>query len=386
MMKRKDIERLHADGLISDEQLKKIIAQYHLSDSVSGRWLFICLSLLAASLIVGGVGMLVAAHWEELTTLGKTLSGIVLLAAAWGIYFALSRRIPLLAEGMALIGAALWGCNIVLQDTLFSLGSPGVEGVFLFFIGIVWIPFLTRQRLLVGVVAACSFVLLGLMVDDCDGSWLSLGWNEHQLKGNTCAAYALLGIFWWLLGEKTRKAQGMFRGYYWVGIITFLISLPLLQSYFLYHLGGSPLLDRTGYILLGAAPVLCLLLKPKGVSWLCWALTAAATCSLAPLYIHLSWHAPSALFGTLVCSLYAGILMLTGTLSGRVAWINYGALMALFVFIGVLSNIFESLETSGLALIISGSAMLVLIFLLESQRRRLIRKAKQQTSTTPSQA
>lgn len=398
-LKRKDVEKIHADGLINEELRDKIIGHYHLEESSSGRWLFICLSLLAALLLTGGAAMLVASRWEELTLLGKIASGAILLGGVWTACLLTQKRIPLLSEGLAIIGAALWGGNIALHADVFGMHRPFVEGCFLFFIGLAFIPFLLRQRALMGVVAVTSFILLFSMVEENSDSWLSFSWSRPPyVYGNNFAAFVLLSIFWWLLGEKSSKRSGdTGRALVpaWLSIPAFITTLALLEAALLYpNTYTGLMLDTTGYVMLAAAPALCLLLKPRGVSWLSWLLLVASTCLLLPLAIHLSWlpalqgtpDTPwyaqhTAIFAVLACALYAIILMSIGARSGRVAWVNYGALMAIFAIIGMLTNIFKSLDNSGLALLISGSVVLICALLLESQRRRFVKKAKQQNST-----
>ena len=400
-MKLKDIETLHADGYLSDEQKAKIIAHYRLEDK-SSRWLLVCLSLLAAALIAGGAGMLVMAHWLELTMLGKALSGGILLAAVWLAYIVLQPRTPVVAEGLALVGAALWGANIALHSALFQPHANFEEGCFLFFCGIVLLPFITPQRVMVGVVAITSVILLvniayvPVNIDNTPKSWLHIEWLRDEYFGNFIAAVSLLGLFWWLLGERCRNTTGMYRGYYWVGVVSFLglLIFTLVNLLGAIH-GEEAVLTTPGYIMAGAALLLAILLKPKGVAWLWWLLMAAGTCALIALSIYqqqdMDWGmeprevSHPVFIGTAASALYAALLMLVGTRSKRVAWINYGAITAIITLIAVLSNIFKSLETSGITLILTGSMVLVFILLLENQRRSLIKKAKQQP-TTPSQA
>lgn len=411
-MKRKDIEKMQADGLISAEQCEKIISHYRLAGNISSRWLFVCLSLLAAILIVGGSGMLLSAHWEYISNTSKALFGAALLLMVWATYFLVRKPLPLLGEGLAVLGAALWGLNILLHAYIFNPGTPEVEGVFLFFLGIVFIPFLTNQRLLVWGVAATSIVLLSMMISRSNPeSWLNLPWGEKELYGNILAAFALLGIFWWLIGEKARGSNGILRGYYCLGMCAFLLCLFAVQFPLLYGTNMDDphfMLNDEGYTLLFAAPVLCLLFKPKNTGWLGWLLMAGATCALVPLVIHISWiendyqplaviggdDAPSSILLTVNKKVlysiaigvgYTVLLLCAGVLSRRISWINYGSVMAIFVIISVLTNIFKSLENSGVALLLSGVLLLVIILLLEWQRRRLVKKIKTQ-SDTPSEA
>lgn len=409
-MKRKDIDTLHSDGLINDELRDKILAHYRIEEESSGRWLIVSLTLLAIVLLTGGAGMMVAAHWEELTMPGKAISGGVLLGGVWLLYLLSSKRISLLAEGLSILAVILWGGNLCLQELLFHTDRPFVEGLFLFFCGIVFIPFLTRQRILVGVTALTSLILLMLLmlVPDPE-SWLQLPRQVTENSGNTIASFLLLGVFWWLVGEKSCGSRGIYRGYYWISIPSFIAILVLLQSLLLYRLPypichhSAIVTTLPGYVMLAVTPALCLLLKPRGIGWFSWLLLALSPPLMTLLGIHLAGchshmaeggveqSAPAfvslhTLYAVAACALYSIILMYAGTRSGRVSWVNYGSLMAIFTIIGVLNNIFHTLNNSAVALIVSGIILLVFALLMEYQRRRLIRKIKQQNTSTPPEA
>lgn len=398
-MKRRDVEKLHTDGLITDDLRDKIIQHYGLTENASGRWLLICLSLLATLLFIGGASMMAAAHWAELTTLGKASIGAGLLAAIWIAYFC-TRNIPLLPECLALIGGALWIGNICLHQSLFAPRGDAADMVFLFFIGIVFIPFLTRQRLLVGGVAGVSLVFLVILhgLNSPDDSWLYTPWFCME---NVFASCSLLLCFWWLLGEKSCKSTGILRGYWWISIPGFLAFISYLSTFILYfsEIRYHELQPTdAGYVMMGAIPVLFLLLKPRDVKWLYWLLLAVSTSALLPSGYYLVREHETltalipdfpvltpAIAAVTICTLYALILMFVGVRCKRASWVNYGAFTSLLVIIRILTNLFESLDNSALALLISGAVVLLFTLLLESQRRRLIKNVKQQTPT-PSKA
>lgn len=398
-MKRKDIEKLQTDGFISETLRDEIMAHYKLSDKGSRRWMLISLSLLAAVLICVGVGLLVQAHWEDMSDMFKIIAGAGLLLLTWVAFFAVRTRVPLLGEGLAVLGAALWAANIALHDSIFHVGAHLVDGCFLFLLGIALIPFLVRNRLLIAGVAVTTAVLLGAALDQSD-SFLHIDWLDgeygSQYTGNVFAAYALLGTVWALFSGKCRKAQGCFRGYYWISIPIILVMICAYQGFILY--GGSIefRLSTAGYVMMACIPLSFLFFKQKGVSWLCWLGLAACTGALVPLAVHLSWSEYFTMEGggdflyrlvsVMICVAYAIVLLVAGARCCRVAWINYGVLLSFFAMIGVASNIFKSLDGSGLSLIISGVLVLAFVFIADRQRRRLTCRIKQQSTSTSAEA
>lgn len=380
-MKLKDIEKLHNDGIITEEQKATAIERYKLDAKSSARWLFHCLVWLGAALIAGGVGTLIAAHWHDISPLTKMSGAMLTLAAAWVAYFLLRKPFPLLAEGIAMLGGLLWLANIALLGDIFIPGTPVVEAAFVFFAGIVFLPFLSRQRFLIGVVAITSFVLYFMMTEETD-SWLSLKILEHSLRacftGSLCIA-----LFWWLIAERSCDAHGVTRGYFWVGIPAFIYFLAVAQSFLLYN-NDQIYTPECLPCIYAAIPLVLLLLKPRSMRWLPWGIFTAATAVLMPLAEFFCWRDPI-IPGLIICAGYAIVLMAIGTRSGRISWINYGSLMAIFTFYGLLSNLLKSLDTSGLVLIISGILLLGFSVTLEKQRRRLVRKAMdvKQSKDTP---
>lgn len=375
-MKLNDIEKLYEDGFLSAEQREEAIERYRPGTRGMRRWLAYSLAALAAILITGGVVMLAEALREELTPMLKMCCGMGLLTALWLAYFALRRCMPLVAEALAVAGAGAWLANLLLLEELFHLDTPAVETGLVFLAGIVLIPFLTRQRLLIGVVAAGSGMLCLMLLSSGD-SRLSLKWLADQYGMTAGMLLPLLALFWWLLAERAHGSRGLMRGYSWVGVPAFLVFLGSVQAALLYRQLAfvSKQAHPLGYWLYAAVPLLFLLLKPRRAGWGSWLLLAAATGALLPAAEHLYRH-PCAWCGLGICAAYALILMLTGVRCGRVAWINYGSLMVLFTFIGLISDILTSAKISGLALIGSGVGLLLLTLLLARQRRRLVHSAK----------
>ena len=376
-----DLHKLYRDGFLSEEQRDAAIERYLPNPSGMRRMVVRSLAALAAGLMIGGVLMLVGAHWEELSDTTKMGMGIGLLAAVWMGYFALRCTAPIAAEALSAVGAGVWLADLMLLVSIFQPTTTVAETGLVFFAGIALIPFLTRQRLLIGVVAVASLVQYTLMVTEEAGHGLSLGWmQQHNML--VPMVFLLLTLFWWLLAERLRDSKGTTRGYGWVGVPAFLAFLLVVQSGLLYH--KLPFTDHYqnrltppyDWELYAVAPLLFLLLKPRQVSWGCWLLLAVATSALLPAIEYFFWP-HNVVCGLCVCAAYAFVLIFIGGRSARAAWINYGSIMVVFTFMGLISNILNSQENSGLVLVISGVGMLAFALLLEWQRRRLIYRAKQ---------
>lgn len=387
-MNRRDIDALHSAGLITDEQRKAIIkhntAQPPAELKAPNRGLILFLSTLAVILIVSGAIVLISTHWHEITPFMKASAGILIMLLAWIGCWRLREKKPGVAEALGLLGACMWGVNLMLHGVLFEPDTPAVESAFIFFIGLLPIPFLLRQRVLIGVVALYSFFLLTLMLIFPEPAWLSLSHLSEQ-KGVTLILYATLAILWWLVGEKCRRREGVCEGYYWIAAPSFIAFLSIMQAALLYSSGVyQPHMGSHLWWLVAALPlpVGILLLKEKGRRpRLSHILLLASTVALLPIAVYLSycptWHEVA---GLLVCSAYALVLTAAGIRCGRKSWANYSAILMGFVFINLLYHIGTSLTDAGLIIMATGFSVLAFAFLLEGHRRRIIKKI---TANTP---
>ena len=363
-MKLKDIETMQNAGLISPEQAAAIAEHFKLNGSGWQKWLLFCVSSLAGALILGGIIMLISANWKSIPDAIKMGSGIALMVGFWITYGKLRDRMPILAETMGLLGGGMWLANISLYGQIFQLQNPFVEGCALFFCGIVLLPFLAKQRLLIAAVIITSFVLL-VATTVCDNSPLHLPLNPDDLF----CCLSLLGIIWWLFAERCHTSTGYFHAYSWTSIPLSLTIICTLQGIILYsdwdkvtHIGGIALL---------VALVLMLVFKPKGSKWLPWIFLTIFTYGSIPIAI-VSDMADYAFLRILYCFLYSLIWIWCGCKAKRIAWINYGSILVCFTGIGVMANIMHSLTASGFVLICSGCVMLGGALFLEQQRRNLI--------------
>lgn len=368
-MKLRDIEQMQSAGLISAEQAAAIAEHFKLNGNRMQKWLLFCISSLAGALILAGIIMLISANWEFIPPAVKMGTGIALMLGFWAAYGCLRDKMPMLAETMGLLGGGMWLANIALYGQIFRLQNPFVEGCALFFCGIVLLPFLAKQRLLIAAVIITSFILLPA-ASECKSSALHLPISSDELL--TCLF--LLGTFWWVFSEFCRSSAGAAKAYAWTCLPLSLLAVCTTQGLILY--GDFFNVDPgIGCSTLGAALLLLIVFKPKGAAWRPWIPFAILTVGILPA-AQVFDDANAELLRIIYCFLYALLWIWNGCSAKRIDWINYGTMLICFTGIGLMANIMESLTQSGFVLIIMGFIMLGAAILLEQQRRRLIRSIK----------
>lgn len=383
-MKRKDIDKILAARLITPAQRDAIVEHFRLNERVGGRWLLTILCALAAGLIVAGIVMLISANWYSIPPFVKMLCSMLLLVLFW-LGWAWQREVrPIVSEVLGFCGAGAWlGC-ISLYGQIFNLMNPFVEGWTLFFAGIVLIPFICRQRFLIGAVVLCSFVELALL-GDSSSSYLAFrnyipGWRDYY----TPFALVMLGAFWWAMAERWRTASERWRSYAWVAPVLLLVAVNIGQ---LMMYGGetSGKLDEVCWCIMGMVPVVLLVLKPRAVDWLPWCGMSAVLSSLLPaifLIGRLDGNADH-IVGILLYFLLSLLVMYSGVRALRMSWINIGSFMVVLSGIALVSDVLDSYTFSGLVLVAAGLLMLGLGVLLEKSRRHLILTVKNSRPSTP---
>lgn len=389
-MKRSDIEKICESGLITEEQRDAIIARFVPKSCTSGRWLIVSLSLMALVFLASGIILMANLYWGDMPSWARVAPGVGLMLSVWVAGFLLSERMPWVSEILGLVGASLWLWNLYEFNAVYSPGLSFVEYVCIYFAGLALIPLVLRQRLVFGVVAASSLLLFFLLGDAAMSIGLVvLGFpGSVQLQG---VAFCVLALFWWLLAEKSRDSRYLYRGYSWLGIPMFLIFMVTVYVVYMFIIPGEDGETESSWlgcsILSAVALALFLLLKSRSVRWGYWLLLALCTCGLIPLALCFRYFpAYKEALGAGVCLLYAILLMYGGVCCARKAWINYGVLMALLVFAELIGKYMENEKLSALVLIISGSVALVFLFLLESQRRYMLRKIRDKHSLSDNQS
>lgn len=374
-----DVERLHEAGFISAEQ-KKLIIENYIEKPEREMWMpqrsaVYFLAVIAVAMIVGGAIVLVVNHWQAISPLAKMSAGLLVMLLAWVGHFVLKGRKPLVAEGLALLGAGMWGVNIMLRESLFELDNPAVELFFVFFIGVLPIPFLIRQRVLIGLVMFFSFILLLMMVHAPADCWLAL--NQLKLYGGTFwSLIMVMLLLWWMVGEKCRGSVGVCMDYYWISFPAYIIFLAGVQYRLLYDVPPMQTIGHN-WVIFAVAALFIPLLKPRKIGWWQWVAAALSSLLLLPMAIHLSWHtAYREVIGMLVFAVYGAIFMFLCVRCKRSAWMCISIAVMVCIFFDMLCRIYWSLSDSGLFLIALGAAVLVFAYVLEKQRRYLVSKVK----------
>ena len=401
-MKRKDVETMLSAGLISPEQATAITEHFRLNDGRGWRWLLVCLCALAGGLIVAGIIMLISANWEDIPPIVNMGCSMALLLLGW-LGWAWQRELrPIVAEVLGFCGAGMWRGSIALYGQIFQLQNPFVEGFTLFFAGIVLLPFICRQRLLIWAVVICSFVqcVLLMVSNECPmclpAIWPKLPWDEYLLG----ALPLLLGL-WWGLAERWRVAGVRWSGDSWLAPVLLIVGVSAAQS-MMYIPGNFPEMNTVLWAELAAMPVLLLCLKPRGTGWLPWCGLALVLSLCLPCILGVSclremtqgfsingchydallpeWA--GRLSGVVIYMLLSLLMIYSGWRALRLSWINIGSLMMVYAAIALVADVLDSYTFSGLVLVVTGLLLLGLGWLLEKGRRHLVKSVKEAQSST----
>lgn len=391
-MKRTDIERIAAAGLITPEQQAAIIEHFQLNQGRHRHWLLLSLCGLAGALILLGIIMLVSANWESIPSPVKMVTGMLLLVGFWAVWAWQRQTRPLTAEIFGFLGAGMWLADIALYGQIFQLQNPFVEGVFLFLCGVAPIPFLVRQRLLIGVVAVTCFVLLGASLEAAADHWLSLR-GLHQslqqmyplLRESTFSfmLFWLLLVFWWLFAELcATRGRAFFRAYSWLTLPATLALASALVCCTLDNRGMS--IEQNfpcGLMTAGLTLLMLMLLRPRR-PWLPWLVFSAQVVAVPLLFC-----IPVPPLASVCLTFLCGVLtMAAGSMGARVLWVNVGTLLIAVAALCLFADVLGSYTESGLTLIFGGLLLLGGALVLEKQRRRLVSGMAAESTPNPSSA
>ena len=373
-MKIKVIEQLCAEGVLQPEQLERIRLEAEKETPATRRWLATCLALLAAALIAAGGWMLMAGYWHLLSPTVRCTGGILLMAATWVGWYMQQEKRPQVAQGLALLGAFLWMGNIALISTLYKLNGEPPDFLAVSLLGLIFIPFLTRQVLLIGLVAGLSAFFWMSMIE-CQGDTPLSIHDFAQKHGIVCYYISvILWLVWWLAGENWRNSRGLYRGYGWIGVVALSFYLPCALLY-LINDPPNESLPYLGTISL-AVPVLCALFKPRGTAWGPWMLFGITTGIFATSWalnqLPLEENVRHGLI-LLISAVEAAVLMGTGVVLRRSSWVIIGACFAAFLVpVMVIKEIFPTQEMTGEVLIGLAVLLVSVAFLIGRARRNEI--------------
>ena len=218
------LEQLCTEGVITSEQLECIVQRgQDAKHSFLQLMLILSLSLLSLGCFVLGMGLLLGQYWERLGQIGALAASLLL---AWAGFFLLQKRQPVIAQGFALAGGGLWWACLLFIDARYSLDWKISEFILLIFAGLALIPFVSRQILMIGVVAALSFMLV---TDSFDDNYIPFYGAVQMGKELAFLVPILVVLLWWLLAEHWRESNSRFRSYAWIGVPAFLVFLAKAQ-------------------------------------------------------------------------------------------------------------------------------------------------------------
>ena len=382
-MKIKVIEQLCEEGVLQRKQLDRIRLEAEKEPPATRRWLATCLALLAAALVAAGGWMLMEGYWHLLSPTVRCTGGILLMAAAWVGWYMQQKKRPLVAQGLALLGGILWMGNIMLISTLYQLNGTAPDFLAVSLLGLVFIPFLTRQVLLIGLVAGLSVLLWMSMVDSQEDTPLAMHdfAQEHRI---ICYYISIvLWLIWWLAGENWRNSRGLYRGYRWVGVVALAYYLPNALIYLIIVPSNvsSPYLGAISL----AVPALCALFKPRGTAWGPWILFGITTGIFATSWtldqLPLEENVRHG-FILLIAAVEAAVLMGTGVALRRSSWVIIGACFAAFLVpVMVIHKIFPTQEITG-EILIGLAVLLVSVAFLISRTKRKEIQTKEPSDTS----
>ena len=395
-MKFSEIKELEQKGLISAPQAELICSQYGLREGKKD-YLMRLLAFLGGCLILTGLILIISANWTEIPSLVKTVSGIVIMLGLWagGLWMKFKSSFPKMGEGLCFAGTGMWLANIALYSQIYQVSSSPFEGTLLFFLGIVWIPFILKLKSVFFVVLATTIpLLMTYLSEECAGSavtywlalllslaWIVLGVFFSQCKkGGLLSSYARMTLFngflfFFIMSASSRMLmESRFFREDW-GVLPFWMAGG---GVILLLLWGLALWDRASFVR-GRKDSRVLTLP------LVVALSALPICVLG-------WHGMDFLsreyaqeffseimtknffsalsFGIALVAMFAG-----GTLS-RVWLINLsvGALvLSVFIFV---CDLVGQYGMPGFILVFVGLIFLALSVLIEKQRRKLVAKAR----------
>ena len=381
-MNSKDIDRIHAAGLITAEQRQAIIGHFHVNQTQNK--LLLILSIIGGIMVAAGLILVMASNWQHIPDAVKLAAGALLLISCQlgGWQLRRTGRFAAAAEGLNLTGSLLFLGNIALIGQVFNLSSRPQNAILVWAIGIAPTAFLLRSKAqhilaLLAVTTWLGYEVFGTM------GWVhSLAEHQVYLFMILCAyAFAAIGV--WLKPEAFGPATEK-HGLLLIHLTTFQLTLP----FFVNEVGWT---DGTIIGLLVGTTVAAVLVawgilrNFTGIpsQWRAiWA--GALTAVLATAWLGLafggsddtyyglrdlngaSWIASIVLFVFCLLQVHLGLLRQSPWL------VNVGIVFIAVHLITAYIKLFGTMLTTGTVFIVGGAFLIALAIYLEKKRRRLL--------------
>jgi len=388
-----DIQKLHAAGLIDEEQRRKIVAHFQLKEDGGGKFLAI-VSIIGAVLIAAGVVLLISAHWNGIPRGVKIAGGVLLMLGAHGFGWWLREihgQYRKTGEALHFLGSCLFLANIALLGQIYNLVSRPPNAFLLWWLGLAALPWLLRSKSQFVLLLLAVGVWFGLEANERD-SWIYAGSDQHQIL-----LYSLLGLIY--LGAGWLLRPGRFAAFAGVaeklGLLLFLVFLyPLAWKDFF---GGwsRPEIQRWLFPALALLALLPLAAGARNMralnrqwrwTWFgallgmmvfmttvwfdCWQLEPVGG-KRHYYYWGESWNY---LAGTMALFVFCLLQIQVGVQKRSPFLVNLGiAFVALDIF-AAYCDLFGSMARTGLMFLISGIFLIVFGVYLEKKRRKLMKQ------------
>lgn len=391
-MKINDIDKIHDAGLITDDQRRKIMEHFRLAEEDGNKFLTI-VSMLGGVLIVSGIILLVAAHWDGIPRGVKIASGIALMlgahAGGWWLR-EVNGQYRKTGEALHLAGSGLFLANIALLGQIYNLVSRPPNAFLLWWAGIAALPWLLRSKAQHVLCLLAFSVWFGFEVNE--RGWLFCGDDIRQLL-----LYSMLGLCY--LGAGWTLRRGAFADFAGItekfGLLLFLAFIfPAAWKDCFSSFGAETnlwVLPALGLLALAALIIGATNLRDLTRQWRWTWLAALAGMAIFMASVwfgcwqlestsgarHYYWMEPwNYVPGVLALFVYCMIQIQVGLQRGSPFLVNLGVAFIALDIIAAYLDLFGSMAFTGLMFLLSGVFLIVFGVYLEKKRRKLMKQIR----------
>ncbi|MDA8233422.1 MAG: DUF2157 domain-containing protein [Clostridia bacterium] len=233
------------EGIINETQAGAILSRYNnLRQKDEGGRLVTILAIIGAILLGAGVIMFFAANWQAMAKGLKVaiVLGSVIIAYAAGYYLTFEKQnYPRVGRALIFLGTVLYGAGIWLIAQIFHISSHYPNGVLFWFLGIIPVVLVCRS---LSVLIEVSLLLTLWTVLEQTGfenyNWLYLPLLAvilglgYYIKSRVATGLTLAGtVFWMVLGGFVS-----FKGISEIQGIWFVFLLVMVLGWLIYSMGN----------------------------------------------------------------------------------------------------------------------------------------------------
>jgi uncharacterized membrane protein len=332
---------------------------------------------------LAGICLLISANWQAIADWIKFAGLIGLLVGSYIVGWRLKLapgHYPKTGDAFFALGAGLFLAGIALVSQVFHLNARPASGVFVWWIGIVAVPWLVKSKGAQAISLLAVLVWLG-MEFSMQGSWLSLmpggQYSENGIR--LVAIMTVLGLALWLAGLALRgtRHETFASIHEKCGALLACAGLYLLG--FLRHIWEWR--SEPGPVALAPVALVAVFVVLAGwgawrtsrrevLSLSCWFMAALVPVGAVLAGWNLGDHGWlwSALSWTALFVLNVFMVRI-GLATGREGWVNLGLG---FIAVNIITRYFDLFGTmleGGVFFVVSGVIVLTLGIYLERKRR-----------------